>query len=51
MDYMNEARVKELQSQNEILQYRVNELQSEIETLRRLLLLSTSIPHRVEYED
>lgn len=51
MDYMNEARVKELQTQNEVLQYRVNELQSEIETLRRLLLLSASIPQRVEYED
>lgn len=51
MDYFNAERIKELESQNEVLRYRVNELQSEIETLRKLLLLSTSIPQRVEYED
>jgi predicted RNase H-like nuclease (RuvC/YqgF family) len=37
MDYFSETRVKELEQQNEVLRYRVNALQSEIETLRNSL--------------
>ena len=35
MDFFSKERTKELQTQNEVLQYRVNALQEEVDLLRR----------------